>query len=91
MDTTLARYSGPSPKLVVALDIGTIFSDAAYAFLDPGEIPQIRYITRQVLPPIPDLVTSVTNKTQVPQKPGLWVRKSSLCIVLRSQRQFPWR
>ena len=53
MDTTRARYSGPSRKLVVALDIGTTFSGAAYAFLDPGEIPQIRSVTKQVFPSIP--------------------------------------
>ena len=50
-------YSGPSRKLVVALDIGTAFSCAAYGFLDPGEIPIIRFVTKQVFPPIPDLVT----------------------------------
>ena len=57
METTRARYSGPSRKLAVALDIGTTFSGAAYAFLDPGEIPVIRSVTKQVFPPIPDLVT----------------------------------
>ena len=43
-----ARYSGPSRKLVVALDIGTTFSGAAYSLLDPGEIPQIQSVTRQL-------------------------------------------
>ena len=57
MNTTDAIYSGPSRKLVVALDIGTTFSCAAYGFLDPGEIPIIRFVTKQVFPPIPDLVT----------------------------------
>ena len=57
MDTTHARYCGLSRKLVVAFDIGTTFSGAAYAFLDPGEIPQIRPVTKQVFPPILDLVT----------------------------------
>ena len=57
MDTARARYSGSSRKLVVALDIGTTFSGAAYALLDPGEIPQIRSVTRQVFPPLPDLIT----------------------------------
>jgi len=46
-----AWYSGHSRKLVVALDIGTTFSGAAYALLDPGQVPQIRSVTRQVLPP----------------------------------------
>ena len=45
-----ARYSGSSRKLVVAFDIGTTFSGAAYAFLDPGQVPQIRSVTRPVLP-----------------------------------------
>ena len=58
-----ARYSGSSRKLVVAFDIGTTFSGAAYMFLDPGQFPQIRSVTRPVLPPILDLVASVTNNT----------------------------
>ena len=56
MSTARARYSGSSQKLVAALDIGTTFSGAAYAFLDPGEIPQIRSVTRQVVLPIADPV-----------------------------------
>ena len=55
MDAT--RYSGPSKELVVALNIGITFSSAAYAFLDPGEIPIIRSVTKQVLLPIPGPVT----------------------------------
>ena len=39
-------YSGTSRKLVLALDIGTTFSGAAYAFLDPGEVPQIHSVTK---------------------------------------------
>ena len=50
METARARYSGPSRKLVVALDIGTTFSGAAYTFLDPGQVPQIQPVTRQVSP-----------------------------------------
>ena len=46
MDTPRGPYSGTSRKLVVALDIGTTFSGAAYAFLDPGEIPVIRSVTK---------------------------------------------
>jgi len=56
MSAARACYSGPSRKLVVALDIGTTFSGAAYAFLDPGQVPQIRSVTRYVLLPTPDLV-----------------------------------
>ena len=58
METARAHYSGLSRKLVVALDIGTTFSGAAYAFSDPGEIPQIRSVTRCVFPPISDLITN---------------------------------
>ena len=50
MDTARAHYSGPSRKLVIALDIGTTFSGAAYALLDPGGVPQIQSVTRQVSP-----------------------------------------
>jgi len=51
METARARYSGLSRKLIVALDIGTTFSGAAYALLDPGEVPKIQSVTRQVFPP----------------------------------------
>ena len=50
METARVRYYGLSRKLVVALDIGTTFSGAAYALLDPDEVPQIRPVTRQVSP-----------------------------------------
>ena len=83
MDTARARYSGPSRKLVVALDIGTTFSGAAYAFLDPGQVPQIRSVTRRVFPLILDLLTNGNDKTQVPEQSESWVCKSSLYIVLR--------
>ena len=53
MSTARPRYSGPSRKLVIAFDIGTTFSGAAFAFLDPGQAPQIRSVTKQVFPPIP--------------------------------------
>jgi len=46
MEAARARYSGLSRKLVVALDIGTTYSGAAYALLDPGEVPQIQSVTR---------------------------------------------
>ena len=51
-----ARYPGRSRKLVVAFDIGTSFSGAAYALLEPGEIPRIRSVKRQVLQVFADLV-----------------------------------
>ncbi|KAF9782375.1 hypothetical protein BJ322DRAFT_1111242 [Thelephora terrestris] len=43
---TRTPYNGTSRKLVLAFDIGTTFSGAAYAFLDPGEVPQIIPVTR---------------------------------------------
>ena len=55
MDATRACYSGNSRKLVIAFDIGIAFSGAAYAFLDPGGIPQIRSVTKQVIPSTPYL------------------------------------
>ena len=58
METARPRYFGLSRKLVVALDIGTTFSGAAYALLDPGEVPKIQPVTRQVFPPVLDLATN---------------------------------
>ena len=49
MDTSRTQYSGLSRKLVIAFDIGTTFSGAAYALLDPGEIPQIQSVMRRVI------------------------------------------
>ena len=56
MDVTRVPYSG-SRKFILALEIGTDFSGAAFALLDPGQVPQIQSVTRRVLPPIPDPVT----------------------------------
>jgi len=50
METARANYTGLSRKLVVALDIGTTYSGAAYALLDPGKIPEIKSVTRRVSP-----------------------------------------
>ncbi|KAF9783743.1 hypothetical protein BJ322DRAFT_876964 [Thelephora terrestris] len=43
---TRTPYNGTSRKLVLAFDIGTTYSGAAYAFLDPGEVPQIHSVTK---------------------------------------------
>ncbi|KAF9650933.1 hypothetical protein BDM02DRAFT_3127282 [Thelephora ganbajun] len=43
---TCTSYSSSSRRFVLAFDIGTTFSGAAYAFLDPGEIPQIDPVTK---------------------------------------------
>ena len=61
MDTIRTQYSGLSRKLIVALDIGTTFSGAAYVLLDPGEIPQIQSVMRRVIPLVSDPGTTVTN------------------------------
>ena len=58
MDITRVPYPGSTRKFILALDIGTTFSGAAYAFLDPGQVPEIRSVTKQALPLVPDPVTS---------------------------------
>jgi hypothetical protein len=87
MDKTRTPYTGPSRKLAVALDIGTTFSGAAYVFLDPGEVPIIRSVTKQVFPPIPDLVTWDSERdtdTSTIRIPGL--RKFPLyCITITTE------
>ena len=47
----LARkpYSGPR-KLVLAFDVGTTYSGISYCILQPGQIPEIRGVTKQSLP-----------------------------------------
>lgn len=44
----LLPFSGSLRKLVVAFDVGTTFSGIAYVVLDPGEIPKIHNVTRQL-------------------------------------------
>ncbi|TFK63659.1 hypothetical protein BDN72DRAFT_963759 [Pluteus cervinus] len=39
-------YSGRTRKLVVALDVGTTFSGVSYCLLDPGQVPEIKGVTR---------------------------------------------
>ncbi|TFK50888.1 hypothetical protein OE88DRAFT_1630336 [Heliocybe sulcata] len=39
-------YTGASRKLVLALDVGTTYSGISYTILDPGEVPQIRTVTK---------------------------------------------
>ncbi|PFH48903.1 hypothetical protein AMATHDRAFT_5374 [Amanita thiersii Skay4041] len=39
-------YSGFQRKLVIAFDVGTTFSGASYAILEPGQIPHIQGVTQ---------------------------------------------
>ncbi|KAG2016364.1 hypothetical protein CC2G_009535 [Coprinopsis cinerea AmutBmut pab1-1] len=39
-------YTGFGRKLVVALDVGTTFSGISYCILDPGQVPEIKAVTR---------------------------------------------
>ncbi|PCH36686.1 hypothetical protein WOLCODRAFT_109029 [Wolfiporia cocos MD-104 SS10] len=39
-------YSGSQRKLIIAFDVGTTFSGASYAVLDPGETPSIHTVAR---------------------------------------------
>ncbi|EIN07325.1 hypothetical protein PUNSTDRAFT_144834 [Punctularia strigosozonata HHB-11173 SS5] len=39
-------YNGPRRKLLIALDVGTTFSGISYSILEPGEIPQVLWVTR---------------------------------------------
>ncbi|KAF9480734.1 hypothetical protein BDN70DRAFT_893887 [Pholiota conissans] len=41
-----AAYSGTQRKLVLALDVGTTFSGISYCILDPGQVPEIKGVTR---------------------------------------------
>ena len=39
-------YQGLERKLVLAFDIGTTYSGVAFAFLDPGVVPEINSVTK---------------------------------------------
>ncbi|KAK2462914.1 hypothetical protein APHAL10511_005112 [Amanita phalloides] len=39
-------YAGTRRKLVIAFDVGTTFSGASYAILEPGQTPEIRGVTQ---------------------------------------------
>ncbi|KAF9476880.1 hypothetical protein BDN70DRAFT_881877 [Pholiota conissans] len=39
-------YTGSSRKLVLAFDVGTTYSGVSYSILNPGEVPEIRGVTR---------------------------------------------
>ncbi|KAF6743411.1 hypothetical protein DFP72DRAFT_933565 [Ephemerocybe angulata] len=39
-------YGGPRRKLVIAFDVGTTYSGASYSILTPGQVPEIRGVTR---------------------------------------------
>ena len=57
MDPAPARDSDSPWKLIIAFDIGTTFSRAAYAISHPDHAPEIRCVKWQALLPIPDTVT----------------------------------
>ncbi|KAH6884053.1 hypothetical protein BKA70DRAFT_1205726 [Coprinopsis sp. MPI-PUGE-AT-0042] len=39
-------YSGTTRKLLLAFDLGTTFSGISYSVMDPGQVPEIRPVTR---------------------------------------------
>ncbi|RDB20646.1 Heat shock protein 12A [Hypsizygus marmoreus] len=46
MPPTRPPYTGSSRKLVLAFDVGTTFSGISYSILDPGQVPEIKGVTR---------------------------------------------
>ncbi|KAF9480732.1 hypothetical protein BDN70DRAFT_832251 [Pholiota conissans] len=41
-----SAYNGPRRKLVLAFDVGTTFSSISYSILDPGQVPELKGVTR---------------------------------------------
>ncbi|KDR70712.1 hypothetical protein GALMADRAFT_103100 [Galerina marginata CBS 339.88] len=41
-----SRFHGPQRRLVLAFDIGTTFSGISYSILDPGQIPEVKGVTK---------------------------------------------
>ncbi|KAF8805121.1 hypothetical protein BYT27DRAFT_7105301 [Phlegmacium glaucopus] len=44
--STRSVYRGPRRKLVLAFDVGTTYSGISYSVLDPGQVPEIKGVTR---------------------------------------------
>ncbi|KAF5374607.1 hypothetical protein D9615_008998 [Tricholomella constricta] len=44
--STRTPYTGSSRKLVLAFDVGTTYSGISYSILDPGQVPEIKGVTR---------------------------------------------
>ena len=47
----MTQSANQTRKLIIALDVGTTFSGAAYAILEPGEEAKIRSVSRRILSP----------------------------------------
>ncbi|KAH8818665.1 hypothetical protein DL96DRAFT_1820093 [Flagelloscypha sp. PMI_526] len=39
-------YAGTTRKLVLGIDVGTTYSGISYSILDPGQVPEIKHVTR---------------------------------------------
>ncbi|KAF8181789.1 hypothetical protein BJ912DRAFT_1061935 [Pholiota molesta] len=44
--TSRSAFNGPRRKLVLAFDVGTTYSGISYSVLDPGQVPEIKGVTR---------------------------------------------
>jgi hypothetical protein len=49
IDTKGQPYNGTRSKLVLAFDVGTTYSGISYTIMHPGEVPEIRSVTRLVV------------------------------------------
>ncbi|TFK21094.1 hypothetical protein FA15DRAFT_646069 [Coprinopsis marcescibilis] len=43
---SLPPYGGAKRKLVLALDVGTTYSGISYCILDPGQVPEVKGVTK---------------------------------------------
>ncbi|TFK19368.1 hypothetical protein FA15DRAFT_674490 [Coprinopsis marcescibilis] len=41
-----SAYAGPRRKLLLAFDVGTTYSGISYSILDPGQVPEIKGVTK---------------------------------------------
>ncbi|KAH8818668.1 hypothetical protein DL96DRAFT_1714964 [Flagelloscypha sp. PMI_526] len=39
-------YTGASRKLLLGIDVGTTYSGVSYCVLDPGQVPEVKHVTR---------------------------------------------
>ncbi|KAH8818659.1 hypothetical protein DL96DRAFT_1621662 [Flagelloscypha sp. PMI_526] len=43
---TREPYTGTTRKLILGIDVGTTYSGISYSILDPGQVPEIKHVTR---------------------------------------------
>lgn len=61
----LQPHKGSSIDIIIGIDVGTTFSGVSYAFLRPGEVPEVQTVMRYVNCTYSSLDNLMLNSFQV--------------------------